>query len=71
MLSICRENPEICNVKESSLKDFQPPVVLIKQKAHFRPIFQKAINREKPFPGNHLRDFFQLLKTTINYYKLV
>jgi hypothetical protein len=40
MLSICRENPEICNVKESSLKDFQPPIVLIKHSAAVNPLQQ-------------------------------
>jgi hypothetical protein len=44
---ICRENPEIFNVKGCSLKDFQPPVVLIKQKAHFQPISQKAHHKGK------------------------
>jgi hypothetical protein len=32
MLSSCLENPKKLHVKGSSLKDFQPPVVLIKQR---------------------------------------
>lgn len=35
MLSIYRENPGIFNLKGFSLKDFQTPIVLIKQGADF------------------------------------
>jgi hypothetical protein len=37
MLSIYRENSEMFNVKGSSLKDYQPPLVLIKQGSE-RPV---------------------------------
>jgi hypothetical protein len=68
MLSSCRENPKKLHVKDSSLTNFQPPVVLIKQQAYFPPLSQKAHQKGKIVFMKLFPVFFSI---TISYYTLL